>query len=160
MKGTLALATFLGAALAACAGDPNASLSPLASGLNLLPIAEQIRSESSDVDCGAPGGGGGSMGAGPHGEPLAHHEASLVCRYPDGTLDQLAAAWGRATGTYIESLGVRITMPGSSSGENRRGLTWEYAFGAATGVLTISIVPVGDDSFAVLANVVEFAAKG
>jgi hypothetical protein len=156
--GRLVLAGVVGWLVAACAGTPAASVSPLWSGLSLLPIVEAVEREGLDIDCGAPGGGGGSAGPGPNGGGLVHHHASISCAVPSGGLNRLAEPWGRLSGDYLESLGLRITMPGSFDGGEGdvRGFTWEYTSGAWTGVLTITIVALGDDSYRVLADLVEY----
>lgn len=148
----------MGLLFAACAGTPVASVSPLWSGLTLLPIAQAVEREGTGIDCGPPGGGGGSAGPGPNGQGLVHHHASMTCTLPGGGLDQLSEPLGRLTGAYLESLGMRIMNPGSFDGGDGdvRGFTWEYTSGSWTGVLTMSIVPLGDDSYRVLADLVEY----
>ena len=155
---SVALAALAGWLFAACAGAPASSVSPLWSGLSLGPIAEAVGREGLGIKCGAPGGGGGSTGAGPNGGGLVHHHASLTCTFPDGGRDQLAEPWGRLAGVYLESLGIQITTPGSFDGGDGdvHGFTWEYTSGSWTGALTITIVPLGDDSYRVLGNLVEY----
>ena len=154
----LALGAALGLLIAACGGTPSSSVSPLWSGFSLSPIAEAIESEGLGIKCGAPGGGGGSSGAGPNGGGLVHHHASATCAFPGGGLDRLSEPWGRLSEAYLESLGMRISNPGSFDGGEGdvRGFNWEYTSGSWTGVLTITIVPLGDDSYRVLANLVEY----
>jgi hypothetical protein len=154
----LAFTAVVGLLMAGCGATPEASVSPLWDGLSLLPIAEAVEREGLGIDCGPPGGGGGFSGQGPLGGGLVHHRASVTCTFPRGSLDRLAEPWGRLGGAYLESLGLRIAMPGSfDSGDNDvQGFNWEYTSGAWTGVLTISLVPVADDTYRVLANLVEY----
>jgi hypothetical protein len=158
MNRSLVLAAVVGLLFAACTEKPAASVSPLWSGLSLLPIAQAVEREGIGIRCGPPGGGGGSAGAGPNGGGLVHHHASTTCTFPGGGLDGLMEPWGRLTGVYLESLGMRITLPGSFDGGDGdvRGFTWEYTSGSWTGVLAINIVPLGDDSYRVLADLVEY----
>jgi hypothetical protein len=160
----LVLAAIAGCALAGCSGAPPApqsspTLSQLAPRLSLLPITERIQQDVREIKCGAPGGSGGYFGAGPHGEPFAQHQASTTCQYPGGSTEQLSDAWAQATASHLESAGITITSPGSFTQAGVRGLTWEYTSGAASGVLTLTFVPGAEDSYTVLANLVEYAPR-
>jgi hypothetical protein len=160
VKRALALAAAIGLAVAACSVTPAPERTQLWSGLNLLAISEQVERDVAGVDCRPPGGGGGSAGAGPNGGSLAHHHAAITCDYQVGDGTELADAWGPAATSYLGSIGITVTVPGSFTGDAGRGFTWEYAAAGATGVLTITIVPIGDGSVRVLGNVTEFNPKG
>lgn len=74
-------------------------------------------------------------------------------------MGRLAEAWGAAATSYLEFGGITVTLPGSFGDETIRGFTWQYASGAASGALTITIVPLGEDSYTVLGDLVEYAPK-